>query len=202
MRMRSALVLALVLAACSSQKARSDSLQETCNTLAVTIEASRQARESATNQYRSAQLASQKWDKWERKLVTPDDDRMGDYSHAAVRIWMYKGAGDALCQSSLLMDDLLREVPASQRRLVEDLGSINGNICEPMPLGGAELDRFFSAWLAAKQQMYDVENIILDKCRQQVPGWEPPRASLRRMVFGGERQEPHGNGSEDRRDSP
>lgn len=176
------LAVTSLVAACSGGNSPPESLDTACTTLSVTIEATRQLREYATSEYRSAKAAFLKWEKWNKKLVLPDEDGTGEYSGAAVREWMHRGAADALCKSASLTQDLIKMIPVADKDVQLEVMSVERILCQSVP-SGPDYDRFLANWLAMKQSAYDLENAVIDACHKRLPRWEPPRPGLQPMLF-------------------
>lgn len=177
--MRTSIIAVVTMSACARSKSTPPSaLRNSCATLAIEIEVTRQFRDEASTQYVSANKAMTKWNQWDKKLISPAQDATGEYSGAASRARGFRDAGYALCQSASVVHAMLREVPVPDRDLRDAAGKATPLSCDLISISWTDFTRFNADWLALKQRAYDRENDILDVCRQKIPNWSPPSPNL------------------------
>jgi hypothetical protein len=119
-----------------------------------------------------------KWEKWQQKAVSDEQNGTGEYSDAGARSRRYQAAGLALCESAVLVDNQIYRLAF---KLDRDTGTIAQPLtdekCDPRrgtAPGSADRQAALNAWAGDAHKASDLEAHVVDACFTKLGGERQP----------------------------
>jgi len=166
-------VAALLLCSCG-RGGNDDGKRASCDAIVTSAAIAKSLLEQVTLQYQSADRAAAKWDLWEKKRITPEQDGSGEYSGAGANALAHYQTATALCQSVSLEHWQLRELArvSADPDIVEAARGLSDLNCA-LPLNAitssdpAKRKAANEEWFHRRGVALDGEAVIVNVCREK-----------------------------------
>jgi len=173
------LFLIVGVLACSCGGDAAPDKRTLCDALAITAGALKdESLKHASDEYAAADRAMQKWEQWNAKSVTAEQNGTGEYSGAGNRAPTYARAGNAFCDAAnVQMWQLTELATLTNDRDVKDAAYrlFRENLfCSWHDLGTAkERNVFLGDWERRRSELEATARDVVDACFKKFGGTAP-----------------------------